>query len=244
MSDNRKQDMLSRIRAMRERTQENGCTEEEAMAAALKAAELMDKYGFSEADLSLPKEAITEDTYFGDGKFKLGQLHYTINGIGQFCDCKSWSQSINNKVVGLKYFGRESDVAVAVYLTHLCNTALWSAWKDYMPNRDVRSRRSVERRSFQRAMAIRLSQRLIAMKKARSAHIDPESGRAGQELVVLKNAVVDEAYAERLKNLNLRDSRGPSRARLNAGAVAAGLAAGDRVRLSDGIHGDKLKQIK
>src|SRR6188472_2763823 len=55
MTDNREK-MLDKIRALLSKTTENGCTEEEYLAALAKARALMDAYEITEADLQLTKE--------------------------------------------------------------------------------------------------------------------------------------------------------------------------------------------
>ncbi|SCM75420.1 conserved hypothetical protein [uncultured Pleomorphomonas sp.] len=49
MTDREK--LKAKIRALREMTSTRGCTEDEAMAAAAKAAELMREYGVSDVEL-------------------------------------------------------------------------------------------------------------------------------------------------------------------------------------------------
>jgi hypothetical protein len=243
MTDDKRNNLLTRIRNLRQRTVENGCTEAEAVQAIEMVTKLLDAYGFSEKDLALPVEPITEDTYFGGpGTNKaIGQLIYAVPAIAEYCDCKAWQQSVDGKAAALCYLGRESDVAVAMYLTHLIHTAAQRAWQDYLPNRDVRLRRGVERRAVSRGFAIRIAKRLREMKAARSAHIDPESGRTGQQLVVLKNAVVDAAWAE--KNLKLR--QGGKGRNLNASrAMAAGWEAGGQVAINPGVGGQAVRRIK
>jgi hypothetical protein len=242
MVESKKNALLKRIRALRERTMENGCTEAEALEAAAKVTELLDAYGFSEADLSLPVEEITEETFLGTTKMPLGQTAFVITAIAEYCDCKGWEQRVNNKPVGLRYFGRESDASVAMYLTHLCHTAMWSEWRAWMPNRDMTKRRSQERKEFQRGMASRLSARLREMKEARNQQ---HSGkRTGQDLVVLKNAVVDAAWAERQAKAVDKFKPGKTTMVPVSSTRLAGMAAAEKVAFNDGVTtGDKARQI-
>ena len=45
--------LVQRIQALRAKTVEQGCTEQEALAAAAKVAELLDRYGLSLSEVSL-----------------------------------------------------------------------------------------------------------------------------------------------------------------------------------------------
>lgn len=49
----------ARIRALLMKTVDNGCTEEEAMAAAAKAGELMDRYGLESSEVEIRAEKCT-----------------------------------------------------------------------------------------------------------------------------------------------------------------------------------------
>ena len=49
--------LKGRIQALRAKTVENGCTEEEALSAAAKVADLLDQYDLSLTDVELREEA-------------------------------------------------------------------------------------------------------------------------------------------------------------------------------------------
>lgn len=235
--------MLNRLRALKERTVENGCTEAEAMTAATLLMKLLDKYNFSQSDLEMPLEAITEDAYFSPRK-ELGQEFFLMHGIEVYCDIKAWQrkefvpgkQTLMPVIV---LFGRESDVLVARYLMDLVRTAMNSEWKKFnaIPRPNARSS---DRRLFERGMCTRISQRLVEMKNDRNAEVDTASGKTGQDLVVVKNAVVTEAFAKKGINLRMTRSKGTS----NVNALGHGIKAGDRVALNPGIDGKQAARIK
>src|SRR5271157_4816145 len=54
--------LLRRIRALAAKTVAAGCTESEALAASSLLARLVDKYGFTFADIDEPLEAFTESS--------------------------------------------------------------------------------------------------------------------------------------------------------------------------------------
>lgn len=238
-----REDMLNRLRALKERTVENGCTEAEAMTAATLLMKLLDKHNFSQSDLEMPLEAITEDTYYSPRK-ELGQEFYLMYGIEVYCDVKVWRRKEFQPgkralIPVIVLFGRESDVMVARYLMDLVRTAMDSEWKTF--NRQPRLNvRSSDRRLFERGMCMRISQRLVEMKRARNAEVDPASGKTGQSLVVVKNAVVTEAFAKRGIKLSFSKGHGTS----NVDALGRGIKAGDRVALNPGIDGKQALRIK
>src|SRR6516165_8665710 len=88
MTDNQEK-MFDKIRALLNKTTENGCTEEEALAALAKARALMDTYEVTEADLQLTKE---EGVTLRKGSSN--DPHHVkwnmISAVAKFCDCKCW----------------------------------------------------------------------------------------------------------------------------------------------------------
>lgn len=236
-----REDLLNRLRALKQRTVENGCTEAEALTAATLLAKLIDRYGFDQSDLEMPLEPITEEAYVG--RRKMGQETYVMYGIQAYCDIKVWQQKryvigSRTPVTQIVMFGRESDVAVARYLLDLIRTALDSEWKAFRKQRVFA--RNNDRTMFERGMCWRISERLTEMKKARNAEFDAKSGKTGQDLVVVKNAVVEEAFAKR--GLKLGKAR-KARATTNWGAVQSGMKAGDRVALNPGVGGKAARQL-
>jgi hypothetical protein len=226
---------LAKIRALMAKTVDSGCTEAEALLAAKKVAELMDKHGFETADLEV-KEAITEETFFYKGK-QMGGVAYCCVEIARFCDVKVWASRRGERAV-TKFFGRESDVAAAVYLTHLFHNAMTGAWGDYYERQvapipsAARPHGRTLRMSFEHGMASRLNERLRGMKVARNQTVDTASGRTGRDLVVAKDREVSVAF--RALSLNLRGG-GNTRVRVNSTAAAYGRAAGDRVSIVTGV---------
>jgi Protein of unknown function (DUF2786) len=234
-SASKREALIKRIRALQSKTLENGCTEQEALAATELAAKLIDKFGFDQSELEMKLEPLTEDTYLGPYKTLQGSL-FVAMATASYCDVHMF-RAHNGRRWILKTFGRESDVAVANYLLNMFATAFMSEWREYCKSYSARTGQAmtVERgklkKAFDLGMGNRLSKRLKEMKEARNKHIDPNSGRTGQDLVVLKNAVVDEEFAKRYKTKS-RSTRGSP---INADAYHAGQAAGDRVAINPGV---------
>ena len=200
--------LKSRIQALRAKTVDNGCTESEALAAAAKVAELLDRYDLSLSDIEL-REAPCEQRAFETHRKKRVPLDACIGAIANFCDCRVWREKNADGETRYVFFGLRADVEVAHYLTEMIDGAVRAELGRYKTSKAYQRFRHNERHlansSFTFGMVISIGEKLTAMKAARDA-ANESSGRA---LVVLKSAVVD-AELKKL-NLNLRASRAPSR---------------------------------
>ena len=230
--------ILNKIRALLNKTTDNGCTEAEAMMAASKAAEMMDRHGFDNESLEI-KEDITEDCYFAPGKH-LGPVNGVAVQIAKFCDVKIWSirgrvgTANKSKIV---FFGRESDVLVCKYLIHLVSTAFNTEYEKYFAVIKGTSAHTMHgktiRASFESGMSNRLNHRLHEMKETRNQTVDTNSGKSGMSLVITKNKDVDNAF----NALNIRITAGASKiTRIsNNSAYGAGQSAANNVNINSGV---------
>jgi len=236
---NIKQDAIAkRIRSLLNKTIENGCTEEEAMLAADKAGELMDKYDLSFSQVQMKKQKIGRTTYYThtrkDGTpdknaSRAHEVSYAVGAVAAYCDCEVWQSGAD-----IVFFGMPKDREIAEYLSALIKTAMESDFKAYKksPDRDSEVHGKRLRTSFMAGYTRRVSARLRDMKKAR----DAGHKTTGKELVVVKMAVVTEAFAA--LNLNLRNSARRSNG-TEHGAYSAGKAAGNRVSINAGVGSKK-----
>src|SRR4029079_19583054 len=112
-----------RIQALRAKTIDNGCTEDEALSAAAKVAELLDRYDLSLTDIDIRKAPCERRAYETFRKKRI-PLDDCIGAVANFCDCRVWrekNQTGENRYV---FFGLRSDIEVAHYLTELIDTAV------------------------------------------------------------------------------------------------------------------------
>src|SRR6266404_5447815 len=117
--------LKTRIQGLRAKTTDNGRTEAEALMAAAKVAELLDRYDLSLTDVEIrdtPCEQRDYETY----RKKRIPLDACVGAIANFCDCRVWR--VKNQAGEARYvfFGLRSDVEVAHYLTELIDTAVRS----------------------------------------------------------------------------------------------------------------------
>ena len=109
----------------RAKTIDNGCTEGEAVSAAAKVAELLDRYDLSLTDVEI-REAPCERRAYETRRKKRIPLDDCIGAVANFCDCRVWRE--NNQAGETRYvfFGLRADIEVAHYLTELIDTAVRS----------------------------------------------------------------------------------------------------------------------
>ena len=197
-----------RIQALRAKTIDNGCTEDETLSAAAKVAELLDRYDLSLTDIDIreaPCERRTYETY----RKKRIPLDDCVGAVAHFCDCRVWREK--NQIGENRYvfFGLRSDIEVAHYLTELIDAAVRTELGRYKTTADYGGFRHNVRHqanaSFALGMVASIADKLTAMKAERDKVIHS----TGRGLVVLKASVVDAEFGKLA--LNLRSSRSTSR---------------------------------
>src|SRR5262245_56430688 len=106
--------IIEKIRALLSKTTENGCTENEMLAALDKAAAMRDAYEISDEELQLTKEekvALHADPVDAADPHKLKwRLSY---GVSQFCGVQIFRKAHES---GYKFIGLPSDVELARWL--------------------------------------------------------------------------------------------------------------------------------
>jgi hypothetical protein len=220
-----------RIQALRAKTIANGCTEDEALSAAAKVAELLDRHDLSLTDVEL-RAAPCERRVYETHRKKRIPLDDCIGAIAQFCDCRVWREKTVAGESSYVFFGLRSDIEVAHYLAELIDSAVRTDLGRFKTSADYGRFRHQERHlanaSFALGMVASIADRPVAIKAGR----DSVNESAGRGLVVLKTAVVDAEF-DRL-DLELRTPRSTSRM-VSMTAYDAGGAAGASLPISPGI---------
>ena len=222
----KRQSIAARIRALLAMTLENGASENEAVFAAKKAAELLEEY-----DLSMDEVEMRASPFSGSEQAHtesdVGPRFYTVaNAISELTGTENWTSRPGIHPVVYSFFGMAHEVAIAEYLLAICARAIRSEcavhekeWAFYRP-----AFRRSKRISFLDGMADSLSRRIRALK--------PRT-KSGSGLVVLHNALIDEELARR--GISLSTKRKPGSWDFDSNYVK-GLAAGERVALDPGIE--------
>ncbi len=226
--------VLARIQALRAKTVDRGCTEEEAIAAAGKVAELLDRYGLSLGEVEL-KEQSCEGFGVETGRRQFGPIDGCIPAVGAFCDCRVWSEKAPDGEIRYVFFGLPADVAGARYLYELVERAFATETdlfrrSELYADHGSRDRRSATR-SFQTGLAHGIARKLDELQRQRDEVTRTDAGR---DLVPIKEGVIEAELAK----LGLRfHSRGGGRGRyLLRDAYEAGHEAGERFEHRPGIE--------
>jgi len=217
---------------LRAKTVANGCTEGEALAAAAKVAELLDRHDLSLSDVEIRAAACERRVYETRNRKRI-PLDDGIGAIADFCDCRVWREKNAVGEVRYVFFGLPADIEAARTLTELIDTAVRTELGRYKTSADYRQFRHQERHlanaSFALGMVGSIADKLEAMKAER----DAAKNSTGRGLVVLKTAVVD-TELEKL-DLQLRPVERPRRM-IAPEAYDAGDAAGASFTLNPAIR--------
>jgi len=210
-----------RIRALRAKTTENGCTEDEAIAAAEMLSRLLEKYNMTldEAELrESPFSQHTErhDDHVGDRLWKIA------DAVAHLTDARYWV-SRPGEPVTIKFFGFDHEVEVARYLLEICAGAMRREQARLTAERWPRTLRRSTLLPFLDGMADRLAMRVKALKPPRPP---------GTGLVVLRDQLVAAAMPVKTNPQRARGSRDLDPEYLD------GLAAAERVALNRGLRGE------
>lgn len=225
--------LKTRIQGLRSKTTDNGCTEAEALLAAAKVAELLDRYDLSLTDVEI-RDAPCDQREYETYRKKRIPLDDCVGAIANFCDCRVWREKNQAGEARYVFFGLRSDIEVAHYLTELIDNAArfeLGRYKMSVAYRRFRHQhRHMANSSFTLGMVASIADKLNAMKSER----DAVNSGTGRDLVVLKASVVD-AELEKL-DLKLRTVRRATRM-VSPTAYEAGGLAGASLPINPGIRG-------
>jgi hypothetical protein len=229
MDDNREK-MLDKIRALLSKTTENGCTEEEELAALAKVRALMDAYEVTEKDLQLTKDqaAILREEPPGT-KDPHGIKFGLSDAVGEFTDCQAW-RNHRSKGGGLVFCGLPADARFATWLLdHLTNFVQAELANYLMGNVAIGMPRRRAINGFVIGITERISDRLIKLSKPA-----PAATTNSRALVVAK----DQAIKSRMDKLGIKlRSRSGSEKQHDTSSLKAGRSAGDRASFGRPVSG-------
>ena len=220
--------LKTRLQGLRAKTIANGCTEEEALAAAAKVAELLDRHDLSISDLEIREEQC-ERSAISTNRKQRQPISACAPAIAEYCDCKLWQEKDETGRIRYVFFGLRPSIEMAHYVYDVVSTAMQTGWERYArTQRFIRYGRD-EKTSFQIGMAVSIAEKLTDMKTARD---EANRVNTGRDLVVVRHAIVDAEFAK--LNLNLRSARASGKT-VAAGAFEAGHAAGQTLALHPGV---------
>jgi len=232
-------DVIKKIKSLLVKTVKNGCTEAEAVIAAEHAAKLMGQYDltFEDVEREIREQKFKVDQRpFGhetpSGRRQFPAAWHCMMAVAEFFDCKSWYSGVD-----IVFFGTEDDTGLAHSMLAMLDGAVRQETDSYLARTKANGHAKTLRASFEHGITDRLSERLKALKRARTkadqkAHetlaTEHAAGGFHAPVVVAKKLVVQEKFAE----LDIRlSSGGGSRSTGSHSAYRAGQAAGERVSL-------------
>ncbi len=229
--------LIGRIQALRAKTVAQGCTEAEALAAAAKVAELLDRYGLSLTELDLRAQSC-EGASVETERRRAGPIDDCVPAVAAFFDCRVWGEKSPGGTLRYVFFGLPADVAGARYLYDLVDGAFASETARFRVGRDYAAMPSGMRRtatnSFQIGLARGIGAKLHTLRKTREGALRSVAGR---DLVVAKADVIEEELAE--LGLQLRARSRSSRTRLLRKQFEQGQKAGLGFSYTPGLQHDK-----
>ena len=208
--------LIGRIRALRAKTVEQGCTEQEALAAAEKVASLLDRYGLTLSELDLQRQAC-EGASVETGRRRVGPVDDCVPAVAAFFDCRTWGEKGASGTLRHVFFGLPADVAAAHYLYALVERAFETETAGFQSGAIYAAARTPARRtatnSFQIGLARGIAAKLQTLREAREAAL---RGTSGRDLVVAKADVVEAELAKLGLHLRTRSRSGGRRVRQDA----------------------------
>lgn len=249
----KREKVLDRIQALRNKTVEQGCTEEEAIAASQLIGKLMDEYNLTMTDVELGSIDCIEDVIATPNKRNNHPIVFCLVDLADFCDVRVWTcrKCMLDEKLGYHtpkktyvFFGLPQDVATANYLYHVIFGAMDREVKefkktDYYLNLEFKGDKKIASNSFLRGMANRLSTRLVLMKDERNKEIIKTTGR---NLVVVKGSHLETALQQAGYHIG-KAKRQYHRINYDGTASAAGYQAGGRVGLNKGVGSGRSQRL-
>jgi len=223
-----REDQLNKIRALMAKTVENGCTEEEALAALAKARALMDVYEVSDEELTLTKEETAILRREPPGSKDPHRIKVSlVEAVAKFCGCKAWRDVDRNLV----FCGLRSDVQFATWLLDTLSAFVETELVEHLMSTlaEGRHRREVIN-GFVMGCTARISDRLNELRK-QSESVAVGNAKA---LVVAKGAIIKAKLDE--LGICLRSGSG-SRSAWDDSSYRDGIAAGGRANFGRPMSG-------
>jgi hypothetical protein len=234
-SSNPKRDaLIEKIRKLSKMTQANGASESEAAMAAKTMSRLIEEYNISSSELEVRADA---NGCIKDSFSAMRGMDIWTDGcwdIGELFHCKVWRSKGNMELmddlelpsIEMNFYGFPQDVEAAVSLCRIIYIAVQHATISFTKSTGLRKSkaRDLKIESFALGMAQRLRERVREL-------IPPPVLSQGRGLMVLKDQLVTDKFAEycRLNGLTFGHAR--ERRIADPNAYHAGRAAGANVDL-------------
>lgn len=233
--------IIERVWALLEKTTANGCTEAEAIAAANKAGQLIEKYNLDLSELNKVEDTkVVQQDWFGKSNAALKEVGSIASQVASFTETRVWRGNLIRPETGRRghaycFIGLEVDVAFASWLMDLFANTLQNEWKSYRkgPAFPFVGSNAQIKKSFSLGYSARICSRLREMAREREQErTDAQSDQMGA-LVVQKQALIDAEMNN--QGVVLNKARRRRKRKVRQDGYSAGYAAGGHVNITTGI---------
>lgn len=238
MSD--KARIAAKIKALLAKTTEAGATEEEALAAATKAAELMRDYQVSLSETEILSDGFEElwiDHYIQEFRIPYEQI---ANAIAALTGTQAMlRRQLNKKYVS--FFGLRGDVEFASWLCKALGDFVVAGSHQHVLERKIamplhqKADIRLWQKSYFAGAAMRITDRIYALKREQDAALKRKAG-GSRDLIIAKQAIVSAEMAR--QGIELQSAR-RSRVDVEQHSYTAGLARGDQASFSRPVNGGR-----
>jgi hypothetical protein len=223
--------VLTRIQGLRSKTVERSCTEAEALLAAGKVAELLDRYGLSLSEVDMKEQSCSGEGIETDRR-RRSPLDDSVSAIAAFCDCRTWYEMTPKGHIRHVFFGLPADVAGARCLYEKIEEAYDTETEIFKRSTIYGGYHASHRRSattsFQTGLMDGIGTKLDRLKEARNTAARASGGR---DLVSFKNTVIEDELSS--LGLNLRTIHANHGKRVLSGAYRSGHVIGESMDWQD-----------
>lgn len=230
MSDNR-QKLLNRIKALLQKTVDNGCTEAEAMAALSMVQFMMDTYEVTDDEINQTKneEAIEETMK------DMRDPHHIRNNIcvwvSRFTNVECFTT--HNKIK-FNFVGLSSDIDFAIWLLEHLTLFVQKELKNYIWANGFQSLEPSSKRRVINGFVLGCCNTINTRLKELVEQGKDNASTNANALVIVKNELINRKMDE--LNLNLRTPRNRS-SYYEPDGFFAGKAAGDKATFGRPVEG-------
>ena len=193
--------IVDKIKALLRKTTENGASEAEAIAAAQKARELMDKHNVNVTPEETAERKARETKIKSQTK-RRDQINSMAGSIARYCDCKVIFDNHNPCYIGLP-----EDVEMAEAMFIMLRDAANSEWKRFikLPEYttsllEANNNRNAVQRLWRRTFANRIAVRIEDLQVKRKETLEQSNSTA---LVIVKTEIVNDFIAENYPSLRM-----------------------------------------
>jgi hypothetical protein len=222
--------IIEKIKALLNKTVDNGCSEEEMGTALDKARAWMDAHEITEDELRLTKaeEAVLRSEP-PDSLDPHNIKFHLMGPVARFCNCRAWQKRRRDTKV-VEFCGLQSDARLASWLLDtLAQFVQAEIVRHLLETLPPKSEKRRVIAGFVEGSADRICARLDALRDQSVAAATSN----GRELVLVKNAAVD----ARMKACGIKVAGCCLGGQTNAAGYAAGKAAGDRASFGRPVSG-------